>query len=177
LASAGFTEEDIANIRRQFHSQSHGDYLDRDFTNEEECKSDLTVSQERIILMRVDDEHARALEEQWIDSLDNAGTASLSQSSPASSSTLLQGIVIGLFFPLMPFFFFREPQPPVFWDDGAEYETLASVVFSSVTHFLESRRVVSLLSCGRRKRMQMGLVVGFIVNLCFGLWIYLVAGS
>jgi len=140
LASAGFTEEDIVNIRRQFHSQSSGDYLDGDFASEEDF-----------------DEHARALEEQWIDSLDNAGTASLSQSSsPASSSALLQGIIVGLFFPLMPFFFFRESQPPVFWDDGTEYETLGSVVFS--------------------KRMQMGLVVGFIVNVFFGVWIYLVTG-
>jgi len=141
LASAGFTDEDIASIRRQFHTQSSSDYLDGDFANDEDY-----------------DEHARALEEQWIDSLDNADTASLSQSSsPASASTLLQGIIVGLFFPLMPFFFFREPQPPVFWDDGTEYETAGSVVFS--------------------KRMQMGLVVGFIVNLSFGLWIYLIAGS
>ena len=78
-----------------------------------------------------DDEHARALEEQWIDSIDNAGTASLSQASP-SSTTVLQGIVLGFFFPLIPFFFMRKPKPPVFWDDDSEYEASGNVIFSFV---------------------------------------------
>ncbi|KAG6920028.1 hypothetical protein DXG01_010096 [Tephrocybe rancida] len=104
LASVGFSETDIANFRRQFHSQSSSNYLDDDFETEEEY-----------------DEHARALEEQWIDSIDNAGTASLSQSSP-SNITVLQGILLGFFFPLIPFFFMRHPKPAVFWDDGSEYE-------------------------------------------------------
>jgi len=94
------------------------------------------------------------LEEQWIDSLDNAGTASLSQVEPgSSSSTFLQGIITGVFFNLLPFFFFREPKPPVFWEDGSEFEVYGSVVFS--------------------KRMQMGIVIGFLVNLALGIWIYL----
>ncbi len=38
LAAAGFTEQDIANIRSQFHAHSSGDYLDQEFTNEEDCK-------------------------------------------------------------------------------------------------------------------------------------------
>lgn len=37
LAAAGFTEEDIASIRQQFHAQSAGDYLDRDFESDEDC--------------------------------------------------------------------------------------------------------------------------------------------
>jgi hypothetical protein len=73
------------------------------------------------------------LEEQWIDSLDNAATASFSQvASGSSTSTLLQGIVTGIFFHLLPFFFFREPKPPVFWEDGSEFEVYGSVVFSYV---------------------------------------------
>ncbi len=36
LAAAGFSEQDIANIRMQFHAHSAGDYLDQDFTSEEE---------------------------------------------------------------------------------------------------------------------------------------------
>lgn len=76
-----------------------------------------------------DDEHARALEEQWIDSIDNAGTASLSQTS-ASNSTVLQGILLGFFFPLIPFFFMRHTKPPVFWDDGSDYESPGNVIFS-----------------------------------------------
>ncbi|KAG9048953.1 hypothetical protein FS837_011596 [Tulasnella sp. UAMH 9824] len=55
LISAGFTEEDIATIRSQFRS-SRG--LDQDTGPLEEEDQD---------------EHARALEEQWIDSLDGAG--------------------------------------------------------------------------------------------------------
>ncbi|KAG6857733.1 hypothetical protein H0H87_004149 [Tephrocybe sp. NHM501043] len=112
LASVGFSEADIANFRRQFHSQSSSNYLDIDFETEEEY-----------------DEHARALEEQWIDSIDNAGTASLSQSSP-SNITVLQGILLGFFFPLIPFFFMRNSKPAVFWDDGSEYEPPGNVVFS-----------------------------------------------
>ncbi|KAH0589150.1 UPF0645 membrane protein C20H4.02 [Termitomyces sp. J132] len=139
LASVGFSEADIANFRRQFHSQSSSNYLDVDFETEEEY-----------------DEHARALEEQWIDSIDNAGTASLSQSSP-SNSTVLQGILLGFFFPLIPFFFMRNSKPAVFWDNGSEYEPPGNVVFS--------------------RRMQMGLVVGFLVNILFGIWRFLLDSS
>jgi len=139
LSAAGFSEEDIANISQQFHAQSAGDYLDRDFASEEDYE-----------------EHTRALEEQWIDSLDNAATASLSQvASGSSTSTLLQGIVTGIFLNLLPFFFFREPKPPVFWEDGSEFEAYGSVVFS--------------------KRMQMGIVIGFLVNVALGIWIYTLA--
>ncbi|KAI0926974.1 hypothetical protein AcV5_007627 [Taiwanofungus camphoratus] len=111
LATAGFSEQDIANIRLQFHAHSAGDYLDQDFENDEDF-----------------DEHARALEEQWIDSIDNGGGGSLSQSS--SQSTILNGIILGFFFPLIPFFFFRAPKPAVFWDDDSEHEAVGSVIFS-----------------------------------------------
>jgi len=37
LASVGFSQEDIENIRRQFHSQSSANYLDHDFETDEEC--------------------------------------------------------------------------------------------------------------------------------------------
>jgi predicted PurR-regulated permease PerM len=85
----------------------------------------------QILIQRVlDDDHARALEEQWIDSLDTNTTASLSQSS-SSSSSILQGILLGFFFPLIPFFFMREPKMPVFWESGEENEESGvSVVFS-----------------------------------------------
>ncbi|KAF8220591.1 hypothetical protein L208DRAFT_1333034 [Tricholoma matsutake] len=139
LSSVGFSEADIASFRRQFHSQSSSNYLDIDFETEEEYE-----------------EHARALEEQWIDSIDNAGSASLSESSP-SNSTVLQGILLGFFVPLIPFFFMRNSKPPVFWDDGSDYEPPANVIFS--------------------KRMQMGLVVGFLVNVLFGMWRFLLDSS
>lgn len=76
------------------------------------------------------DEHARALEEQWIDSIDSAGSASLSQSNSYSTSTFLNGIVMGFFFPLLPFFFFRAPKLAAFWEEGSDHEVMGSAVFS-----------------------------------------------
>ncbi|KAG1723036.1 DUF2407 C-terminal domain-containing protein [Suillus paluster] len=137
LTAAGFSEEDIANFRRQFHSQSSLNYLDIEFENEEDY-----------------DEHARALEEQWIDSMDSVNTAALSSAS--SQSLILRGIVIGFFFPIIPFFFLRETKAAVFWDEG-EHESGESVIFS--------------------RRTQVGIVFGFLVNLLFGMWRYLLDTS
>ncbi|KAI0754789.1 DUF2407 ubiquitin-like domain-containing protein [Daedaleopsis nitida] len=139
LAAAGFSEQDIANIRLQFHTHSAGDFLDHEFEDQEEF-----------------DEHARVLEEQWIDSLDGGSSASLANAQPAVSS-LHNGIVLGFFFPLMPFFFFRASKPAVFWDDGSSYDSMAPAVFS--------------------RRMQMGIVVGFLLNVLFGLWTYLLSSE
>ncbi|KDQ62820.1 hypothetical protein JAAARDRAFT_190093 [Jaapia argillacea MUCL 33604] len=141
LAAAGFSGEDIANIRRQFHDSSNEDYLESDYVDEEDL-----------------DEHARALEEQWIDSLDTPSSAVSSSSSPSPSTTILQGMIIGFFFPIMPLFWFREHKPAIFWEEEgtAGERREGSVVFS--------------------KRMQMGLVVGFLINFSFGLWRYLLTG-
>ena len=70
--------------------------------------------------------HRRVLEEQWIDSMDSVNTAPLSATS--SQSLILRGIVIGFFFPIIPFFFLREAKPAVFWEEG-EHESGESVVF------------------------------------------------
>ncbi|CDO69880.1 hypothetical protein BN946_scf184884.g39 [Trametes cinnabarina] len=137
LAAAGFSEEDIANIRLQFHTHSAGDYLDQEFDDQEDY-----------------DEHARMLEEQWIDSLDGGGNAAQSQTAVTS---LHNGIVLGFFFPLIPFFFFRSNKPAVFWQDGTEHDMLNPPIFS--------------------RKMQMGIVVGFLLNVLFGLWTYLLASS
>ncbi|KAI0736227.1 DUF2407 C-terminal domain-containing protein [Fomitopsis betulina] len=136
LAAAGFSEQDIANIRLQFHAHSAGDYLDQDFESDEEFE-----------------EHARALEEQWIDSFDNGGGASLSSPSSRASRTFLNGIVVGFFFPLIPLFFLRAPKPAVFWDDGSEHEATSSPVFS--------------------RRTQIGIIIGLLLNIIFGMWTYL----
>lgn len=132
LAVAGFSETDIANFRRQFHNQSSSNYLDMEFETEEEY-----------------DEHFRMLEEQWIDSMDGAGSAVLSQSS-STSSAVLQGTMVGFFFPILPFFFMKSSAPAVFWEDGSESDPTSNVVFS--------------------RRMQMGLVIGFLANVLFGMW-------
>ena len=75
------------------------------------------------------DEHARALEEQWIDSMDNVGTASLSNSSTQTSRTFVSGVLLGFFLPLLPIFFFFDTRPAVFWEDGTEHDILHPSVF------------------------------------------------
>lgn len=134
MSAVGFSEDDIANFRRQFHSQSSTNYLDDHFETEEDCPFSSSYFHYRPLLTTwndpVDDEHARALEEQWIDSIDNAGSASLSQSANSSNSTILQGITMGFFFPLIPFYFMRSQKPAVFWEDGTEAEPVPNVIFS-----------------------------------------------
>lgn len=76
------------------------------------------------------DEHARALEEQWIDSMDNAGSASLSLSNSYPTSTFLNGVVMGFFFPLLPWFFFRAPKLAAFWEEESDHEVTGNVMFS-----------------------------------------------
>ncbi|KAK7045683.1 hypothetical protein VNI00_007516 [Paramarasmius palmivorus] len=102
LASMGFSESDIASIRRQFHIQ-HDSFLNGDLGDDDNY-----------------DEHARALEEQWIESLDSSDNTSLSASSNSNSSAM-QGILVGFFFPFLPFFVnSNKPGQPVFWEDGTE---------------------------------------------------------
>ncbi|KAI9058567.1 hypothetical protein FKP32DRAFT_1659969 [Trametes sanguinea] len=137
LLTAGFSQEDIANIRSQFHAQSTGDYLDQEFDDQEDYE-----------------EHARTLEDQWIDSLDGGGHAAQPQ---AAVTSLHNGIVLGFFFPLIPFYFFRNHKPAVFWEDDTEHVMSDPPIFS--------------------RKMQMGIVVGFLLNVLFGLWTYLLASS
>ncbi|OSC97483.1 hypothetical protein PYCCODRAFT_1398693 [Trametes coccinea BRFM310] len=137
LLAAGFSQEDIANIRSQFHAQSTGDYLDQEYDDQDDYE-----------------EHARTLEDQWIDSLDGGGAAAQSQTAVTS---LHNGIVLGFFFPLIPFFFFRNNKPAVFWEDDTEHVVTDPPVFS--------------------RKMQMGIVLGLLLNVLFGLWTYLLASS
>ena len=79
----------------------------------------------------VDEEHARALEEQWIDGLGGGGGATGgSAESDSRARAVLNGIIIGFFFPLLPFFFLRAPKPAAFWESGHALETPESTVFS-----------------------------------------------
>ncbi|KAJ4467763.1 DUF2407 ubiquitin-like domain-containing protein [Lentinula aciculospora] len=140
LASLGFSEEEIAGIRRQFHTQSTSNFLDdRDFDLDEDY-----------------DEHARALEEQWIDNLDN-NEVSLSNSSNSSSPAMV-GIIVGFFFPFIPAFINgNKPTQPIFWEDGTEHRPMESVVFP--------------------RTVQFGLVAGFLANVLFGMWRFLLDTS
>ena len=91
-----------------------------------------------------DEEHARAMEEQWIDALGSGGTGAGGGPSESDSRAraVLNGIVIGFFFPLLPFFFFRGSKPAAFWESGHTVEMTESTVFSyafTVTFFLRSK--------------------------------------
>lgn len=94
LREAGFSEEEIANIRAQFHVDGPGDTV---VTGDE-------------------DEHARALEEQWMDNLGTGGGGDLTGPTGDMYGTLFKGVIIGFFFPFLPLFFFRtgEDETPVF---------------------------------------------------------------
>lgn len=142
LASMGFSQSDITTIRRQFHIQN-----DSFLTGDEDFDHGDTY-----------DEHARALEEQWIDSLDNTDNSLSTSSSSSSNSSAMQGIVVGFFFPFLPLFLNgHKPPLPIFWENGTEHTHNDSVVFSRAT--------------------QMGLVAGFMINILFGVWRFLLDAS
>ncbi len=145
LTSAGFSEEDILNIRRQFHSRSVADYISTaEFPTEEECASapphsfrfprspaSNSTNAVTALPLCVDEEHARALEEQWIDGLGSgSGAGGTSAESDPRARAVLNGIIIGFFFPLLPFFFLRTTKPAAFWESGHALETPESTVFS-----------------------------------------------
>jgi hypothetical protein len=153
LAAAGFSEDDTLNFRRQFHSRSSADYISTaEFPTEEECAStrspyhpdhvtNYPLHKPPVLFFkstRIDEEHARALEEQWIDALGSGGAGASSGTSESDSRgrAVLNGIVIGFFFPLLPFFFFRGSKPAAFWDSGHAIETAESTVFSYAFHHL-----------------------------------------
>ncbi|KEP51934.1 putative transmembrane protein [Rhizoctonia solani 123E] len=124
LASAGFSADDIESMRRQFHA-------------------------ERPEVLDQDDEHARALEEQWVDNMDSGLPGESSNDGESMYPPYLHGILVGFFFPLIPMFFLRELPPPAFFSDNvAPIEAPRSVVFS--------------------RRMQMALVAGFFANVLYG---------
>jgi hypothetical protein len=92
----------------------------------------ITHSYLSIPFLWTDEEHARALEEQWIDALGtgSTGAGSGSPDSDSRARAVLNGIVIGFFFPLLPFFFFRGSKPAAFFESGHAIETTESTVFS-----------------------------------------------
>jgi hypothetical protein len=86
--------------------------------------------------MQPDDEHARALEEQWIEGDLTAETATSTSyfilrsrflvilTSPASSdgmySNIMHGLLTGFLWPVLPIFLFRDLPLPNFFDADAE---------------------------------------------------------
>ncbi|WVF69009.1 hypothetical protein IAT40_003783 [Kwoniella sp. CBS 6097] len=100
LLDAGLSVDDVAQMRRQFY-ESRGEEVP-----------------EHMDLGDINDEHARALEEQWIEGDMTAETATTQTEGLYTS--ILYGLLTGFLFPLIPWFFFREAPLPNFFDSDAE---------------------------------------------------------
>ncbi|OXG76761.1 hypothetical protein C345_06621 [Cryptococcus neoformans A2-102-5] len=99
LLDSGFSPDDVAHMRRQFY-EGRG----------EEVPDEIDTGD-------LNDEHARALEEQWIEGDLSADTATTSAEGVYMS--ILHGLLVGFLFPLMGWFFIRESLPN-FFDAEAE---------------------------------------------------------
>ncbi|RSH90943.1 hypothetical protein EHS25_010119 [Saitozyma podzolica] len=177
LLDAGLSPADVAQMRRQFY-ESRG----------EEVPEGLEAGD-------VNDEHARALEEQWIEGDLTAETATTSAEGMYTS--ILHGLLTGFLFPLIPIFWFRELPLPNFFD--AEAEAIAAAGRSASRSGTGARagggtRGTAVGGRGGSggggggggagggegssessrtlpifgKRMRMGIVLGMIVNFAFG---------
>ncbi|KZV95480.1 hypothetical protein EXIGLDRAFT_644247 [Exidia glandulosa HHB12029] len=140
LAAAGFSESEISALRAQFHSTPQG-------LDDVGSGGGTVLNEEEL------EDQARILEERWIDSLDNGREHTSAAAESTAVATLVQGLLVGFFFPLLPFFFMREARQPAFWSDGRGVHRMGSVVFS--------------------RRMQIAIVMGFVMNVSFGTWRYL----
>ena len=97
---------------------------------------------------------------------------------------MLNGIIIGFFFPLLPFFFLRAPKPAAFWESGHALETPESTVFSyapsfSLDMFVCLRAVQTTHADGpcrgfysERYFWLVAVPLGHILNDCSSLTIY-----
>ncbi|WWC70910.1 uncharacterized protein I206_104862 [Kwoniella pini CBS 10737] len=100
LLDAGLSADEVAAMRRQFY-ESRGEEVPEGMEGGD-----------------VNDEHARALEEQWIEGDLTAETATTTTEGLYTS--ILHGLLTGFLFPIIPWFFFREPPLPNFFDSEAE---------------------------------------------------------
>ncbi|WRT67947.1 uncharacterized protein IL334_004921 [Kwoniella shivajii] len=111
LLDAGLSADDVAAMRRQFY-ESRGEEVPEGMEGGD-----------------VNDEHARALEEQWIEGDMTAETASTT--SEGMYTSILHGLLTGFLFPILPWFFFREPPLPNFFD--SEYQAIEFVRSRSIS--------------------------------------------
>ncbi|GAA5867832.1 hypothetical protein JCM1840_003459 [Sporobolomyces johnsonii] len=82
LRDAGFSEEEIETMRAEFRETRQAAAED-------------------------DDEHQRALEEQWMSGMTGQEEATADSSGTGHYVTLLKGVCVGFFMPFLPLFFFR----------------------------------------------------------------------
>ncbi|KAA1132892.1 hypothetical protein PGTUg99_019628 [Puccinia graminis f. sp. tritici] len=110
LAEAGFSEEDIEQVRRQFHAE-------HEFLNSPSGFVDTD-----------EEEHARAMEEQWLEGLNSTQDGVDNGMGSHIYSTLFKGLCIGFFFPIIPIFFFRT--------DLLDRRTQLAILSGSAINFL-----------------------------------------
>ncbi|ORY30538.1 hypothetical protein BCR39DRAFT_528610 [Naematelia encephala] len=146
LLDAGLSRAEVQQMRRQFY-ESRG----------EEMPEGLDQGD-------INDEHARALEEQWIEGDLTAETATTSTEGLYTS--ILHGLLTGFLFPLIPWPFFREPPLPNFFD--ADAEAAHADIVSTRVAASESVGGEMLPGVVFGKRMQMGILLGTILNFAFG---------
>lgn len=75
------------------------------------------------------DEHARTLEEQWIESIESGNANFDAGISNTSMNPILLGLICGFFFPLLPLFFFKDSLAPYTWANGAPVTSQPTVIF------------------------------------------------
>ncbi|PLW35878.1 hypothetical protein PCASD_12119 [Puccinia coronata f. sp. avenae] len=110
LAEAGFSEEDIEQVRRQFHAEHEFLTSPTGFVDTDE------------------EEHARAMEEQWLEGLNSTQDGVDNGMGTQIYSTLFKGLCIGFFFPIIPIFFFRT--------DLLDRRTQLAILSGSAINFL-----------------------------------------
>ncbi|GMK55149.1 hypothetical protein CspeluHIS016_0202050 [Cutaneotrichosporon spelunceum] len=103
LLDAGLSADEVAAMRRQFY-ESRGEEVPDGVGG--------------------DDEHARALEEQWIEGDLTPDTATTS--SEGMYTAILHGLLTGFLYALMAWFFFRDEPLPNFFDAEAEADKIAA---------------------------------------------------
>ncbi|GAA5984628.1 hypothetical protein JCM11641_004545 [Rhodosporidiobolus odoratus] len=86
LREAGFSDEDIDNLRAEFRER-------RGIDGDEEDEDDT--------------EHQRAVEEQWMSGMTGQEEAGADASTSGHYYSLLKGVCVGFFVPFLPLFFFR----------------------------------------------------------------------
>ncbi|KAN0064956.1 hypothetical protein ACQY0O_002014 [Thecaphora frezii] len=155
LLSTGLSPEEVASIRTHFH-RSSGLSAAR--------SGDLLRQQE-------EEEHARALEDAWFDSFSQDADPAILMGGETNGSgtfqTVLEGIMLGFFVPLVPLFLFREGAWPSAF--RAESATGRRTTVAEEEEEEEQERVyASARNVTFSKGMQVAVVCGLFANLIMG---------
>ncbi|KAI3626062.1 hypothetical protein CBS9595_001423 [Malassezia furfur] len=93
--TAGMSALDVQVMREHFHQ-----------------RSGLSLARSGDLIRRQEEEElAYTLEEQWIDNMDETPEALMQSRHASAQSSLLQGLLLGFFYPILPLFYAYEIQP------------------------------------------------------------------